>query len=386
MIKNQNIKILYFLTFCNNSLFWYGIWVFYYLLFTNYAGIGFLESIMIFSFIIFEIPSGAFSDLIGKKKTLSISFLFMALGSFVMAIAQNYIYLLISVILLSVASASYSGTIESIAYQSLDRKTREKKYLKVISNITTIEKIAVAGASILGGFLFTMNSSLPFYLTSIIGFVGFLSTFLLKEPKLKRQNVNFSNFVKQIGQGLKELTKTSKITKQTILFLSIAFFSVICYEILNDVLAVEFGFKPEQLGIFLGVLSLIAATASQFTVKLEKYLNSNILFIILGTFIAITLIFSPYLGLILGGISLILRVIFQVLFRNLTSVVINRNTSSKFRATTLSTFSFLRNMPYIIIAYYVGYLMDFFSGKVFALFMGILLLIVLFIQLLFNKE
>ena len=44
---HKNIAISYILTFCKNSWFWLGIWVFYYLRFTNYAGIGIIETLLI---------------------------------------------------------------------------------------------------------------------------------------------------------------------------------------------------------------------------------------------------------------------------------------------------------------------------------------------------
>lgn len=46
-MTNRNIYLSYLLAFCKNSWFWLGIWVFYYLRFTNYAGIGLIETIMI---------------------------------------------------------------------------------------------------------------------------------------------------------------------------------------------------------------------------------------------------------------------------------------------------------------------------------------------------
>ncbi len=383
MIVNRNVNILYVLTFLNNSFFWYGIWIFYYLLFTDYAGIGLIESVMIFSAILFEIPSGAIADLIGRKKTLFVSFLFLAIGNIIMAMAFDYSHLLLSVFLLSVAGSFYSGTVEALAYDSLKEKNQEKYYSRVVSNFTTIQMIAIALASIFGGFLFTKFAALPFYVTGLFAFFGLIFVLILKEPFYEKQDSFWKSFIVQNKYGLRELTKTSQIKYQTIFLLSIAFFSVVCLELLNDVLAVEFGFTASQLGIFMGVLSLIVAITSQFTTFLSNKFNLHNLFFVFGIVIAITLIISPFVGLILGGVTIIIRFMSQTLFDNFTSILINENTISKYRATTISTFNFIKNLPYVIVAYYIGYLMDVFSAKVFALGIGVLLFVLLLIQYLF---
>jgi len=67
-MKN-NILIAYILAFAKNTWFWLGIWIFYYLRFTNYAGIGLIETVLTVTTTLSEIPTGAVADLLGKKKT-----------------------------------------------------------------------------------------------------------------------------------------------------------------------------------------------------------------------------------------------------------------------------------------------------------------------------
>ena len=89
-ISMKNVKIAYYLSFLWRSWFWLGIWVFYYLRFTDYAGIGFLEAVMITTSTLGEIPTGAIADILGKKKAVSIAFFLGGLGNLIMAFAPNY--------------------------------------------------------------------------------------------------------------------------------------------------------------------------------------------------------------------------------------------------------------------------------------------------------
>jgi hypothetical protein len=69
----------------------------------------------------------------------------------------------------------------------------------------------------------------------------------------------------------------------------------------------------------------------------------------------------------------------------LASIIINRHTESKYRATTISTFNMMRNLPYVITAFLIGTLADTFSAKTIAMYLGIFLLILLFTQHLRSK-
>lgn len=66
----RNIALAYILTISRFSWFWLGIWVLYYLKFTNYTGIGLIEMVMIFTMLLLEIPTGAIADLLGKNGRL----------------------------------------------------------------------------------------------------------------------------------------------------------------------------------------------------------------------------------------------------------------------------------------------------------------------------
>ena len=108
-MKNRNVAIAYALAYLKQSWFWLGVWIFYYLRFTDYAGIGLIESVMIITMTVGEIPTGAIADLLGKKKTLALAFLLKSSGSFLMALASGFSTVLIAVIVMSIGGTLFSG-------------------------------------------------------------------------------------------------------------------------------------------------------------------------------------------------------------------------------------------------------------------------------------
>lgn len=379
-MSKRNILLSYGLAFSKNTWFWLGVWVFYYLRFTNYAGIGILETVLIVTMTLAEIPTGAVADLFGKKKTLILAFLLETVGAFMMASAPNFQILALSVFVMCIGGAFYSGTLDALVYDSLKEEGKESSYDKKISNINTIQLVSPAICGIIGGFLYKLNPTFPFYANAIGYLLGLILAFFLIEPQIDTEKFSLPIFLKQTRQGFRELFKTLDVKRQTTLFLSVGFFVVISQEMLDSFLGVEFGFSEVQLGILWSVIYLISALASQLTPAIRKIFKGNQAIIAVGLLMMLTLLVSPVLGLIFGGLSLVLRSSFQAVSHNLTSIAINNTTESKFRATTLSTFNLIKNIPYVLTAYFIGSLSDHFSAKNTAFAFGALLFVFLLLQ------
>lgn len=377
---DRNIKIAYALSFLKNSWFWLGIWVFYYLKFTNYAGIGIIETTLVLTMVLAEIPTGAIADLLGKRITLIISFLLQAVCNLMMGFAFTLPHLIIAVFLGGLGGTLYSGAAEALVYDSLKQEHKESLYDKVISNMSTLSLVAMTVSSIVGGFIYTLNPGLPFIAVGVAYLLAMFLSFFLKEPKIDSEKFSLKSFIYQSRQGINQLFSNVNLKNQTLLLLSVGAFLVISDEMLDSVLGVEFGFNSQQLGILMSIVFLVSAFASQFTPLIIKKVGHFKGVIIVGLLLGFSYIVSPVVGLFLGGITLIFRTSLMNLYSNLTSVIINKNTESKYRATTLSTYNMIKNIPYALSAYFLGSLMDTITARSFALIIGSIIISLLLIQ------
>jgi hypothetical protein len=100
----------------------------------------------------------------------------------------------------------------------------------------------------------------------------------------------------------------------------------------------------------------------------------------------VSYVVSPYVGLVVGGLSLIIRSSTQSIFGNLASVEINNNTESKYRSTTISTFNMIKNLPYILTAYFIGSISDILSAKQTSFYLGLILIVFLVIVYLVKRD
>ena len=86
-----------------------------------------------------------------------------------------------------------------------------------------------------------------------------------------------------------------------------------------------------------------------------------------------TLLFIPNTSLLVGAGLLLLRYGAATVFANYESVRINAVIDSKYRATTLSTFGLIKNIPYIFSATFIGIAMTNYGTTIFSMYFGLIL-------------
>jgi MFS family permease len=379
-MSRRNLLISYALSYLNHSWFWLGVWVFYYLLYTDYAGIGLIETVLILTIILTEIPTGAISDLLGKKITLSLSFLLSAICNFYMAVAPNYLALVFSVFIGALGITFYSGAFEALIYDSLKQDRQQHRFDKAIANTQTISLIAMAISGSIGGFMYAVNPSWPFIAVGVASTLAFFLSFFLIEPSIDTEKFSLDSFISQNRQGITMIKKLFRVEPLSLLLIIVGSLYVISDEILENILGLEFGFSETQVGVFFAIVFVIAAFASQLTPLIIKRFGKNKSVFLTAAIMAFTYLLSPFSKRVLGGFSIIARESSSRNLQNLTSVVFNQHIPSKYRATTLSTYNMLKNIPYLLSAFLLGSLMDIITAKVFAFIMGVVILIIISIQ------
>lgn len=375
--KNRNINLSYILTYLNHSYFWLGTWIFFYLQFTDYAGIGLIESIVIILSIVLEIPTGVLADTIGKRKTLMIAFLLSGIGNLVFGFSNSFPMLILSVCTFVFGTACYSGTLEALQYDSLKDVGEEGKFGKVTANTNTIMLISFAISSVIGGFLYKILPGLPFLLLGTFQIIGIYFVFLLKEPEHDTEKASIAKFFKDQLEGFRQLNKTNQIRSQTFLLVGTGLFMVMASQVLNDALGVEIGFEPYQFGLIAAGMYLLASLSSQLVPVINKKITGIGILVLSTLFISITFIVSPLLGFATGALALSIRWSMQSIFDGATSIIVNQNIESKFRATTISTLTLIKNIPYAFAAYFLGSVMENANVRSFNLWVGLSLLAVL---------
>ena len=373
----KNVTVAYILSFLWRSWFWLGIWIFYYLKFTDYAGVGFLEAVMITTATIGEIPTGAIADMVGKKKAVVVAFIISGLGNLLMALAPNYSVLLASIVMMTLGGCFYSGSLEALVYDGLKQEDKAGIFDKVVSRMNTMQNLGMAISGAVGGYLYMINNSLPFVLVSVFYGIGAIVALWLVEPMIDTEKYSWNAFISQNRAGFGQLFGKIDVRKIVIALLLPSVFMVATENVLSDATAMELGLNSVQLGIYASVLFMVGVIFSENTGRILKMVRSQQLYILLIGIYLTTLVLMPVVGLVFGIAMLFIRYAVQTVYDNYTSVRLNAAIESKYRATTLSTYSLMRNIPYVIFATGIGVMMNLLTAKVFSMYFGFLLIGVL---------
>jgi MFS family permease len=71
---SNNIKIGYILSFLAELYFPITAWLFFYLKYLDFREIAIITSVSVLASNLFEVPTGAFADLVGRKKAIFLAF------------------------------------------------------------------------------------------------------------------------------------------------------------------------------------------------------------------------------------------------------------------------------------------------------------------------
>jgi MFS family permease len=384
--QDRNIALFYLLTIFNNAFFLMGNWIFFWLRFMTYGQLGWIDAICFGFGMLMEIPTGAISDLIGKKKTLTVAMALAAIGFFTIGLGNDQYQILLGFLIAQAGWAFYSGAAEALAYDSLKEKKAEKHFDKVISVSHSLLIATMVVSALVGIKLYEWNFRLPHLGLAVSYSLAFVLTFFLREPKVDSEVFSISNYFAQLKQGFHELLLPALKKYLLLMFVLLGVTYMFGYGLVKPALAENFGFMAREQGFIFAGISLMSAVLVNFVPQMRQKLNDmqgfGLLLGILGS------------GFILGGLvngwwgALILAMILGVeaLASPWVSVVVNREIDSRYRATTLSTISMATKVPYILVAVVAGGLIENGLIREFSIAVGSLIFAVVIVSTFITKR
>lgn len=374
----KNIKVLYLITFLGELYLIIPIWMFFYLRFLSYEQIALITIIQQMVAILFEVPTGAFADLFGKKITLIISYVLYAISLFFMPFGSVFAFFVVLEVLKGVAKALYSGSFEALTYDALKDEGREEDYPAISANFVTISWFGYIVAGILGGVLYDIWFGLPYialailYAINVVLFVRYS-----KEPTKDSAKVTLKNYVKQNLNGFKELFGNVNMTLITLIFVFITLGYFTASELLGISQGQQYGLSGTQVGLLFTVGYIFSVALSNLFPRLLKKFTVLPILLSTTTALLISFLLAKFVSPVIGASLIVLRISSSSTFSNLRSVVLNKNISSKNRSTALSSFSLIYELGYVCIAYFAGIYIGEHSPNEFAFIIGVILLAII---------
>ena len=153
----------------------------------SYALAASIFSIIMLSSSVLELPTGIWSDRVGRRRTIIAGSWARVLSIVLYAIGLSYWYLVIGAILEGLARSLYSGNNDALLYDTLADAGKHGEYSKYLGKLRSYEHLAVAIASLIGGIVATFSFVWLMWLSLIPHLVKLVISYQFVEPKTRKK-------------------------------------------------------------------------------------------------------------------------------------------------------------------------------------------------------
>lgn len=326
--------------------------------------IGMLESIFHIVSFCFELPTGVFADVLGRKKTLVLSQVASLVSGIFMILSNGFTTTAIAIGCNALSYNLASGTREALAYDSLKLEGKEGNYNRFASTEMMLYRISNSTATLCAGLALWLGYKrayaidIVFELTAVC--IACSLTEVIPEEDSQIEKVRKESVLLKLVQIILEswyfLCSNKKARRIMVVNAFIGAVSTLVLFFLQAKLPMA-GLHHAMLGPALFVMGLGAALGSKVV---AFFPNSRYQRIILAAGIGVVFAFgmiftgNPYLMILGGFVGAFADDFLEVR----TDVILNDMIPSKQRATLISVSSFLFSVIMIVMSTVFGWVMN----------------------------
>lgn len=346
---DRNISLYYVTAFFSELMFLIPIYIAFQNQYLTLTQMGLLASTRYVLMFLMELPTGVFADIWGRKISCAIGAILDSAGLMIIAFFPSSFWIIVGTLVRAIGESALSGANTALIYDTLKQSGRDDEYTVIAAREGMITQISLITATLLGGFLYSISNSLPFFLTGASIFLSAIFYLNMKEPYIDTFKYSWSGYIEKTKNGLKELLKNSYTKHLSIYFMFVAGISWSWMTYLNLVFINSLGFTESSQGIILSslrainaiVISIVAIKALQFTRSYGAWIHP----IIMGLGCLFALIPNSTINIVAIGLLMFTSTLRYNLLGKLTNEVFN----SRHRATALSALNLLLGIVYSVI-------------------------------------
>lgn len=346
--------------FMSNLWFLSAVWLYFYRIFVTDQQVGILDGIAFLIGLIAEVPSGALADKFGRGRMTKLGVILSGGGLLIQAAGSSFIPFFVGQSIMMIGVSFVSGADEALFFEKLKFKRESIDWRKLITRGSQVALIGTLLATIIGGWLHTINPRLPWYLTGSAFVLSSIALWPIRDTREEKSHVTLSteliSYLQDIKAGFGQF-RLPKLWLYIPIIVSVqGLFYTAGYGILRLILLDKFGFSPVLGSVVVASSALITIGLLHFMHKSADRISEKRVISVIATSAAAGLLFSlANIGYWGYAVILVLYAGEHVLYPFM-SETLNYHAPEKQRATVLSVASFFRTLPYVALAPIIGYL------------------------------
>ncbi len=384
-MKNKIINNYKYYLFCKSAL-WIGpiLTLFYLLNNLSYTEIFIIASFYKIAVAFFEVPTGAFADKFGHKKSVLLGLLIVTLCIILYPLGSTFWYYILIETLLAVGATLISGADESLFYDTLKSEGLESDYTKYKGRAKQYSFLSQLIGSLVAAYLFVISPELPFFVSGIVIFIGLLIFSTFKEVSNSDDvNKNISYF-KQIKETGVYIFKHKKI-KTIIIYASLIHMTYMSLVHTYTPYFLSVGIDEKYFGIIFALFNIVALLSSRYNDFYIKMTKPNSL-IFLGIILFLSYIVLGLVTIPIGIIGICIQQIYRGINDTTIRKYINKCSPAEKRATILSYLSLVITLVGGLFGVFLGIILDYTDINTTYLILASITLIITVIMYFFLKK
>ena len=346
---SSNINKIIIIRFCRN----FHLYIHAYALLLLARGltlvqISLIESIVIGTIFLTEVPTGLLADRVGRKWSIFAATVLLMSAEFIFIFARSFEWYIFVALLTGTGFAFASGAVEALVYDSLPPKNREEAMKRAMGRVNSWGQIAFVIAPIIGGLIIGDASVEKFIpaiaLTVVALLIGAIVCLTLREPAADSSETRTGSMT-LLRDGVHLLRHHQRLRRLAMLVIFTTPITSSLVTTLGPPYLTQNDAAPFMAGVVLSVGSLLAAFTQRYAYKLEEWLGQ-------GRAIALLILLPGAMYWLLAAVAgpaatvLVMIVMYGVndMKAPLFSAYQNAFIESKNRATVLSLINMFLNL------------------------------------------
>jgi len=368
--KQKNVKLYpTYKMFSWDMLFYYAI---IFLFFTQVKRISAADVLLAESFypifkVLLLMPATILIDKIGKRKSLIIGNLFIALSTLTYIFAKNFEMILLGEFFSAVGFIIKGVCETNVLYDSLEKnEKRGIMFSKIDGRAMSLYYYIDGISSVISGFLFTINGYLPMFFCLIINIISVIMSMNFEEIDYVEgtSKIKISTEFRDLKRSLKGILKSPRL--RNLLVFGAVFSGILSVLVtLRSSILSDIKVPAQYFGIIFAVLGIVSGISAKNQSKIHmKFKNKTLAIlalpvviscIFLGLWCNISLNDTATCIIVLGGF--LMQYIAKGPFYTLIRQYLNNFTNSSLRTKISSSYNLLESLFRSVICFLASFLL-----------------------------
>lgn len=185
----RNLRLYLWYSATYNTFFWLPVFFLFFSSHLTLDQVLKLEAIYYLSVVVLEVPSGYFSDVIGRKPTLLISSFSFVVACFLFFFGASFGIFIVAQVFMAAGISFNSGTDVSFHYDTLATLNRESEFAPREAIVARNGFYAAAIGALLGGAIASVELRHAYGLSALAAIVTFIIVLQFREPPSHERQV-----------------------------------------------------------------------------------------------------------------------------------------------------------------------------------------------------